>query len=469
MDGNVATFQTFLDAALKKQKSFFEQGNTLSYNSRYKLLIKLQEAILANEGEINQALKKDLNKGDFESYTTEVGFVLSEIKHTLKSLKKWMKPQKVATPMVHWPAKSFINKRPFGNVLVIGPWNYPFQLVFAPLVGAIAAGNTAVLKPSELAPETSKIISKLVKANFPEEVVLVVEGGIDETTALLDKKFDYIFYTGSTQVGRIIAEKAAKHLTPTTLELGGKSPCLVFGPIDLDVAAKRIAWGKFMNAGQTCVAPDYVLVEPSLYQPLLDKLNSTIKAFYGDNPQSSPDYAKIINQRHFLRLKGYLNGEGKPKVLSGGKLDEQNLYVEPTLIEANPNAPVMRDEIFGPILPILKMDSFQEAIKFVQQRPRPLAAYLFSNSDTYKTSFLNQIISGGACINDTVIHLTNAELPFGGVGESGLGFYHGKHSFNTFSHHQSVMKRSFLFDIAIKYPPYIGKLKLVRWLLYYLG
>jgi aldehyde dehydrogenase (NAD+) len=347
-------------------------------------------------------------------------------------------------------------------VLVISPWNYPFQLLISPLVGALAAGNTAILKPSEVAQRTSNVIAELVPKYFKEDVVSVVEGAVDETQALLDLPFHHIFYTGNSHVGRIVMEKAAKHLCPVTLELGGKSPCFIDKNNDLDLVGKRLAWGKFFNTGQTCVAPDYVLVEAGVKDRLVTSINKALAEFFPNGAKNSEDYGKIINERHFDRLISYID---ETEVLSGGKSDRDNLFIEPTILSSKATSPSMKDEIFGPILPIIEVASYKEAKDFIRSRPHPLAAYAFSKDSHLLEDFSNSITSGGMCLNDSLVHLTSENLPFGGVGESGMGSYHGKRSFDIFSHHKSVMKRGWFPDLPVRYPPYKGKLGFVRKLL----
>lgn len=456
--------ETTIENPPKKMAQEFTQAKSqaLSFEQRIDLLKRLKEVICLQEGPIHQALKEDLGKSDFESFIAETGFVVQEINHALRDLKKWMKPKRVATPVVHWPARSFIQKRPFGRALIIGPWNYPFQLLFSPLVGAIAAGNRVVLKPSELAPHCAQIIKKIIDNNFNKAEIEVVLGGVEETSKLLEQKFDIIFYTGSTRVGRIVMQKAAAHLTPVVLELGGKSPGLVFGQLsadELNLVAKRIVWGKFLNSGQTCVAPDYLLVEEDKYASLVQSMRSHIESFYSQDALSSPDYGKIINQNHFERLLGLLY-EGQ--IIYGGKSDKEKLKIGPTLLEVKGHEKVMEEEIFGPLLPIIKVSDLDQAIKFINSRARPLAMYLFSNEQKIQKKVLDEVVSGGICLNDTIVHMSTDTLPFGGVGESGMGSYHGQGTFDVFSHHQSVMKRFLTLDLPLRYPPYKGKLVVVR-------
>ncbi|HDR6289654.1 TPA: aldehyde dehydrogenase [Bacillus cereus] len=423
----------------QKQLSFFRSGKTKNVQFRINTLNKLRELILSNEKEILKGLKGDLNKPEAEAFRTEIKLVLGEIDFTLDNLVLWASPREVETPSSHAGSTSYIYPEPFGVALIIAPWNYPFQLALAPLVGAIAAGNCAILKPSELTPYTSRILAKIINANFPEEYICVVEGEVETSTALLKEKFDHIFFTGSTMVGRVVAEAAAKNLTPVTLELGGKSPCIVHEDADLEEAATRIIRGKFLNAGQTCVAPDYLLVQRSVKEKLLDKLKEAITNTYGEDISQNLDFPRIINEKHFNRLKKYLDNGN---LVTGGKTDLSRLFIEPTILDNILwEDPVMQDEIFGPILPVLEYDDVSEIINTIAERPKPLALYLFSESEVVQNSILNSISFGGGSINDTLSHMTSHYLPFGGVGESGMGAYHGKGSFDTFSHFKSILKR----------------------------
>ena len=450
----------------KNQREFFSNKKTLSHDHRIYLLNKIKRIIKESEKDLEKALEKDLGKCRFEAQATEITFVLGEIDFILKSLKKWMRAKRVSTPKVHFPAKSWIRPQPYGNVLIIGPWNYPFHLLFSPLIGAISAGNTVVLKPSELAPATSSLILEMINENFDTGEIRVIEGGVEETTELLEQKFDYIFYTGGPFVGKIIMEKAAKHLTPITLELGGKSPCVVLADVDMEVTAKRIIWGKFINAGQTCVAPDYLLIEKNIKDEFIKICKKVLKDFYGNDIKNNSEYGRVINERHFKRLESLLFDA---KILIGDKPCLEDLYFPPTFVKANLNSKIMEEEIFGPILPMIEISGVQEAIEIIEKRDNPLALYLFTNNRQIQNLFVRETNSGGLLINDTMIHLSNLRLPFGGVGNSGIGGYHGEFSFKTFSHYKSIMKRYFKFDVPIKYPPYLNKLKLVKWLLKYLG
>lgn len=445
---------------LAEQKAFFKTGKTKELQFRMDMLNKLRSAIKSHEEEIMAALKADLNKAPFEAYATEVGMVLEELNYTLKHISSWVKPKRVRTPLVHFPSTSYLYTEPYGSVLIMSPWNYPFQLTLAPLVGAIGAGNCAVLKPSEYSANTSGIIERIVKEIFDESFVAVVRGGREANKTLLNEKFDYIFFTGSTEVGRTVMESAARHLTPVTLELGGKSPCIVDDTADLELAAKRIVWGKFLNAGQTCVAPDYLLVHRTVKEKLIQEIKKSITAFYGEDSLRNEDYPKIINQKHFERLLGLLKSG---RIVEGGRSEEKTRQIAPTILDdVIWESPVMREEIFGPLLPVLEFESFDAALSIVNQHPKPLALYLFTRSKDHEAQAINKTSFGGGCINDTIIHLANPNLRFGGVGESGMGQYHGKGSYDTFSHVKSIMKKSNLLDIPLRYPPFKNHLSLIK-------
>lgn len=456
---------TSVSRLIGPQRIFFASGKTLSIEFRIEQLKKLRQAIIENEEKIEKALYNDLRKSKFEAHGTEIGIVMAEIDHTLANIRSWAKPKSVGTPLLHFKASSEIYSDPYGVVFIISPWNYPFQLLIAPLVGAIAAGNCSILKPSEVAPHTSSIITELVSKTFEPGYIVSVEGDARVTQELLKNKFDYIFFTGGTEVGRVIYQAAAKFLTPVTLELGGKSPCIVDEDIHLEYAAKRIAWGKFINCGQTCIAPDYLLVNRKIKSKLVDALGQTLKEFYGEDPSKSPDYPRIINTKHFNRIKKYLSSG---KVLLGGQNIETDKYIAPTVIDnVTADSPVMQEEIFGPVLPIIEYDKIEDAIRFINERPKPLALYVFSKNEKVVEQVLTQTSSGGSCVNDTVMHVSNSNLGFGGVGDSGIGAYHGKLSFDTFSHKKGVFTKSNLLDIKLKYPPYSGevKFKLIKWLM----
>lgn len=452
---------------LQTQRDFFATNKTKEVAFRKKQLKKLKQIIEENEDAIVEVLHKDLHKHEFESYATEIGFVLVDLDKTISSLNSWAKPKRVKTPLFMQVGSSKIQSEPYGNTLIIAPWNYPVQLLIAPLIGAIAAGNTAILKPSEYAQHTSTLFAKLLNEAFDENYIKVIEGAVEETKLLLDEQFDYIFFTGSTNVGKIVYQAAAKNLTPVTLELGGKSPCIVDNDTHLDYTAKRIVWGKFVNLGQTCIAPDYILVDQKIKAALIEKIRLYIQEFFGDNPQQSDSLGRIINDKHFDRIVGYLeDGE----VILGGEHDKSDRYIAPTLLDkVGLDSQVMQEEIFGPILPIIEYGNLREAIDFIKARPKPLALYMFSKNSKKIDRVLNDTSSGGACINDTLMHIANPHLPFGGVGQSGIGAYHGQHSFDLFSHQKSVLHRSFLVEEPIRYAPYTLKRswlkKLMDWTL----
>jgi aldehyde dehydrogenase (NAD+) len=444
---------------IQKQRAFFRTGQTQDLDFRLEQLAKLKHAILEYQADILAAVKADLNRPAFEGYF-EIA-ALAEIELASKNLKRWTQPQKVKTPIAQFPASAYIQPEPLGVTLIIAPWNYPFQLLMLPLVGAIAAGNCAVLKPSELAPHTSKVIAQMIDRSFAPEYVAVVEGDAATSQVLLAEQFDHIFFTGSTAIGRIVMAAAAKHLTPVTLELGGKSPCIVDADINLETAAKRIAWGKFINAGQTCIAPDYLLVDRRIKDQLVEQLKQQIRGFYGEDPAQSDSYCRIINQRHFDRLSRFLDNG---RVVMGGQSDAAQRYIAPTILDQVTWADaVMQEEIFGPILPVLTYDELAAAIAQVNDRPKPLALYFFSNNKAKQDQVLSQTSSGGACVNDTVMQVGVAALPFGGVGASGMGAYHGKASFDTFSHQKSVLRKGLWFDLAWRYAPYtISQLQQIK-------
>ncbi len=424
----------------KKQLSFFNSGKTKDVAFRIETLKKLRDLVVRHEDDILKAVKADLNKPEMEAKRAEVGLVLSEIDFAVENLAEWTAPKEVETPSTHAEAKSYIYQDPYGLALVIAPWNYPFQLAVSPVVGAIAAGNCVVLKPSELTPHTSSVLAKMFNENFPEEYLTVVEGEVETSTALLKENFDYIFFTGSTMVGKIVAEAAAKHLTPVTLELGGKSPTIVHEDANIEEAAKRIARGKFANAGQTCVAPDYILVQRNVKDELLANLKQVVTNTYGEDVSQNLDFPHVVSEKHFDRLNSFLtNGD----IVFGGKTDRSRLFIEPTVLDnISWEDNVMQDEIFGPILPVIVYDEISEVIEAIVKRPKPLALYLFSEDEAIQDHILNSVSFGGGSINDTINHMTSHYLPFGGVGDSGMGAYHGKASFDTFSHAKSILKRS---------------------------
>ena len=449
-----------LSNAVERQRTFFRSGATMEFSFRKSQLGKLRSLITENEDRIHKALASDLHKPTFEAFATETGQVLSEIRHALQNLKKWMEPKNTGTPLSFFPATSSIRCEPRGVALIIAPWNYPFQLIMAPLVGSISAGNCTIVKPSELAPATSEVINSLLTGYFQPEYVLTITGDAEVGKELLTKKFDHIFFTGSTTVGISIASAAAKSLTPVTLELGGKSPTIIDDTANVTLAARRIVWGKFLNAGQTCIAPDYVLVPKSLKSAFVSRVTSTINHFYSNNSKSSPDYSRIINERNFNRLLNYLE-EGR--VLVGGETDRNELFIAPTVIDDLPmNAKALQEEIFGPILPLVTYETLDDAIEWISQHPDPLALYIFSNNRTNQTKLLKTLPFGGGVINDVLIHFSNPELPFGGRGRSGVGNYHGKFGFETFSHRKPIVNGSTLFDPKLRYPPYRNKLQWLK-------
>jgi len=447
-----ATDVSTIPGAVARVRAAFERGHTIPLDWRRTQIRRLRAMITENERDLLDALAADVGKPGIEGYATDLGFVVSDIDSTLKSLDRWTRPRRVHTPATSMPGKSSIVREPLGVVLVIAPWNYPVQLLLAPMLAAIAAGNAVVAKPSEVAPHCSALLGRLIPEYLDAEMIAVVEGGVAETTALLEERFDHIFYTGNGRVARVVMAAAAKNLTPVTLELGGKSPTIVARDANIDVAAKRIAWGKFLNAGQTCIAPDYVLVDREVERPLLEALTTTVRSFYGTDPRHSPDFARIVNDSHFRRLEKLMH-DGRTVI--GGDTDEAARYIAPTILADVPlDAPVMDEEIFGPILPVIAVDGVGDAIAFVRGREKPLALYVFSESQEIVDLVISETYSGGVCVNATVMHVTNPHLPFGGVGESGTGAYHGESGFETFSHSKSVMRRSTRLDPPMLYPPY---------------
>jgi aldehyde dehydrogenase (NAD+) len=437
--------------AIDAMNAFFETGATRDAGFRLDWLAALDSAIEKFETPLLAALNADLGKSAKESTVSEIGVVRADLAYARRHLKDWMRPVRQRSPLLLRPASSEVRPEPKGTVLILSPWNYPFQLAFSPLVAALAAGNTVLLKPSELAPRTAEVMARLVASCFPSDYCAVVQGGPETAARLLDESFAHIFFTGSTSVGRLVAQQAAHHLTPVTLELGGKSPAIVCSDAALGPAARRLVWGKFLNSGQTCVAPDYVLADRSIAAPLLEALTRAILDFYGPDPRQSPDYSRIINARHFDRLVACL-GDGR--IVHGGRHDRSGLYLEPTLLtEVKPGSPLMQEEIFGPILPVVPFDDLDQAMADLRKRPKPLACYVFSRSRERQESVLAGVPSGGACVNDTLVHMLNPRLPFGGIGESGQGAYHGKAGFDTFSHHRSVMRRGTWWDPRFRYPP----------------
>jgi len=449
-----------LSDLLAGHRAFFAANRTKDLSFRREQLEKLRLMIVTNETVLFDALKQDLGKHALESYAGETGFLVRQIDAALKHLACWARPRRVRTPLAHFPGRSYVYQEPYGVALIIGPWNFPFQLMLGPLIGAMASGNCALLKPSITALRTSHLLAGLIRANFDAGYISCVEGGTETTQLLLGERFDYIFFTGGPAVGRIVMAAAAKYLTPVSLELGGKNPCIVDHDVDLEVAARRIVWGKFFNCGQSCVAPDYLLVHRDSKAPLLQRMQAAIREFYGADPSQSPDYGRIIDQGHFDRIMGLLDSG---TVVAGGTGDRSLRYIAPTLLDrVSASAPVMQEEIFGPLLPVLTYEHIGEAIALVNGLPKPLALYLFSRNRPLQERILRETSSGGACFNDVVIQQTSDTLPFGGVGESGMGAYHGKAGFDAFSHQRSVVRRGFLFDMLLRYPPYKDHLKWIR-------
>ena len=440
-----------IQSLVQVQRSHFQTGATLGLTARRTALKRLGEAIRAHEGDISAALLADLNKSPTEGYMCEVGLTLSELSFVEKRLARWMGDRNHLTPLAQFPARSFTVQEPYGVVLIMSPWNYPFLLTMEPLIGAIAAGNCCVVKPSAYSPATSAVIRDILSQCFPPEYVAVVEGGRAENQALLDQKFDYIFFTGGTAVGKEVMSKAAKHLTPVTLELGGKSPCIVDATARLELAAKRVVFGKLLNCGQTCVAPDYLLIDRRVKDRFLAHLRKQISLQYGDALDNN-GYVRMVNRKHFDRVLGLIDPS---KVVLGGGSNPDALKIQPTVLDGvSPEDPVMGEEIFGPVLPVLTFDRVEEALEFVNARPRPLALYLFSQNKQTHELFLRRSSFGGGCINDTIIHLATSRMPFGGVGSSGMGGYHGGASFDTFSHRKSIVKKSAWIDLPVRYAPY---------------
>lgn len=452
-----------INSLLQHQKIFFSSQKTKDLSFRRTILKKLHKEIISREQDIVKAIHKDFKKSEYETVMTETSIVLAELKLTIKKLSSWSSPKRVLPAILNFPSSAKIYKEPYGSVLIIAPWNYPFQLAFAPLVGAVAAGNTVVLKPSELTPNTSSIIKEIVDAVFDANHVCVVEGGVPETQELLSLRWDYIFFTGSVSVGKIVAKAAAEHLTPTTLELGGKSPCIIDNTAKIPLAAKRILWGKFINGGQTCIAPDYILIHTSVKDAFVKHFQKELLKAYGTNPETSEDFPRIVNAKNFDRLAVMLENE---QCLIGGQTNKAHNYIAPTLVD-NPDiqSEVMKGEIFGPILPLISYENEQDIDAFISNYDKPLALYVFTQTKSFAKKIIQKYSFGGGTINDTTVHFANHRLPFGGVGESGIGSYHGKKSFDTFSHHKGVVTRGTWFDVPTRYAPYKGKLKQLRFLL----
>ena len=446
-----------IDQILESQKSFFQSGATLSVEFRAAMLKKLYAAIEKYSEDISEALTKDLGKSGFEGYMCEIGLVKSEITYMLRHVRKFAAKRMVKTPLAQFASASYKKASPYGSVLIMSPWNYPFLLTVDPLVDAIAAGNTAIIKPSAYSPATAAVIEKIIGEIYPEKFATVITGGRKENAALLEKKFDLIFFTGSTEVGKIVLRNAAENLTPAILELGGKSPCIVDSTAKIKIAAKRIVFGKFLNCGQTCVAPDYVLCEKTVKDELLAEIKKQIKAQFGENPLDNPNYGKIVNEKHFGRLIGLIDPE---KTAHGGNSAPEACRIEPTVLDnVSWDDPVMQEEIFGPVLPILTFGKFDEVYSVLKDKPKPLACYIFSEDRAHIEELTSRLSFGGGCVNDVVIHLATSEMGFGGVGESGMGSYHGKDGFDAFSHHKSIVDKKTWLDLPMRYQPYTEKAK----------
>ncbi len=454
---NVTEFKSLV----AKQKEFFSSGITLNYNFRLSTLKQLKNLITSNESRLFEALNKDLGKSAFESYASETGVILQEINLIIRNLRRWTRPKRVYTPLVHFIARSHYVYTPFGVVLIISPWNYPYQLLFNPLIGALAAGNCVLAKPSQHASHTSEVMIDLINNNFKSEHLHILRGGKEINQILLKEKYDYIFFTGGAETGKQVMKAAAENLTPVSLELGGKCPAIVDEDADIKISAKRITWGKLLNAGQSCVAPDYILAHYKVKDKLVTEMQAYLEKFLGPDPSKSTDYCRIINQSNIERLKNYIT-EGK--ITCGGKFNAETGYFSPTIIEGiSPDHPAVKEEIFGPVLPVIEYRNLDEAIDFVASRPSPLVIYIFSNSSENRNKIVRKTQSGGVCLNDTVVHFINPYLPFGGVGLSGIGRYHGRSSFETFSYKRGIMHKSNLIDIPVRYPPYRNKLKILRY------
>lgn len=445
---------------LEQQKTYFKSGATKSAEFRIHQLKTLKKLLVEHEEELSLAVYNDFKKSEFETYVTEIGVIHNEINFAIKHVKKWARPIRVSTSLINFPSRNYTIAEPYGSVLIIAPWNYPLHLSLVPLVGAIAAGNTVVIKPSEVTAHTSAALARVIGNWFKQAYISVVEGGEEEGKDLLAQDFDYIFFTGSSRVGKIVMEAAAKNLTPVTLELGGKSPCIIDSSADLKTSAKRIAWGKFLNAGQTCIAPDYLLVQEDIKTEFMGYLKETILSFYDVNARLSPDFPRIVNDFHFDRLIELLD-DGE--VFFGGKTDRSQRFIEPTILDnITEKDKVMQSEIFGPILPVLSFKTIPDVVDIVNSRPKPMALYLFTKSSEVEELIFKYCSFGGGAVNDVVAQIVNHHLPFGGVGNSGMGSYHGKKSFETFSHQKSILKKPFWLDLPFRYPPYKGKLKWIK-------
>lgn len=447
---------------LEEQKQYLEKKGSLTVTQRIEALTKLKQAIKKHESQLEEALKKDLGKPQFESYTTEIGFLYNSINHTIKHLKKWAKPKRVRTDVAQLIGKAYVYPAAYGSVLIIGPFNYPVQLLLEPLVGAIAGGNTAVLKPSELTPHVEAVLVKLIQETFDESYIAIVTGGVETNQALLSLPFDYIFFTGSVRVGKIVMERASHQLIPVTLELGGKSPVIVDETANLKLAAERIAWGKFMNTGQTCVAPDYVLVHQSIYDDFLNELQKAVIQFYGHNPKQNPDYGRIVTTAHTERLIRMID-ENENQIVMGGEYQIDERYVSPTVFKnTSIESTLMEEELFGPLLPTMSYQTLEDIDCCLKKHPKPLAFYVFSEKKSFSETLIHRYAFGGGCINDTLTHVASTYLPFGGVGTSGIGRYHGEASFKTFTYEKAIVKRSTKISVNLAFPPYKNQLKMIK-------
>ncbi|TYQ00401.1 aldehyde dehydrogenase (NAD+) [Tenacibaculum adriaticum] len=448
---------------VQSQKEFFATQQTKDISFRKACLQRLKKELIKREDDILKALHNDFKKSEYEGVMTETGIVLSELKMTIKKLNSWAKPERVTPSLLNFPSSAKIYKEPYGRVLIVAPWNYPYQLALAPLIGAVAAGNTVILKPSELTPHTSKVTREIIETVFDKNHVAVVEGGVEVSQELLARRWDYIFFTGSVKVGKIVAKAAAEYMTPVTLELGGKNPCVIDKTANIKLAAKRLVWGKFINAGQTCIAPDYWLIHKSIKEKFVEVFKAELYNAYGDDPQASKDYPRIVNTRNFDRLASLLENE---KFIIGGKVDREDCYISPTLVdEPSLDSEVMKDEIFGPISPVISYADESEIDTIISKYEKPLALYVFTTRNDFAKKIIQKHSFGGGTINDTTVHFANHRLPFGGVGESGIGGYHGKRTFDTFSHKKGVVKRYNWLDITTRYAPYKGKMKMLRTLM----
>ena len=452
---------------ISSQREFFKSQKTKDLDYRLSLLRALKVEILANEQAVIGALNKDFKKSEFEGYLSEFGIVISELNFAIKNLKRWAKPKRIKSSLLTFPSKDYLYPEPFGTALIIAPWNYPFLLAMEPLIMAIAAGNTVVIKPSELTENTSKLITRIIKNVFPETIATSIQGGVEISTELLAQKWDYIFFTGSTHVGKIVAQAAAKHLTPVVLELGGKSPCIIDDSVNLKLVARRLVWGKLLNGGQTCIAPDYVIAKSNIKEDLIAVLKTEINKQYGENPENSLDFPRIVNKNNTKRLETLLQDSN---IVFGGKINVNECYISPTLVDQpSLNSQIMQEEIFGPILPILTYNTEEDIEHIIWNLEKPLSLYVFSNKTSFIKSTIKKYSFGGGVINDLLIHFGNHRLPFGGVGASGMGKYHGKHGFNAFSNTKPIVKRGNWFDPSFRYAPYKGKMSLLKLVFKYFG